>query len=408
MPRLTDTRVPSYRFHRPSGQAVVTLDGRDVYLGTHGSAASKSKYNRLTGEWLAAGRRLPADPQATTIAEIVALFRQHAKTYYRRPDGTNTSEIYAFDAAVAPLLKMYGKTPAAEFGPIRLETVRQQMIRLQWARTSINKHTSRIRHIFKWAASREMIDVTVADRLKTLAGLEVGRSEATEPDPVKPVAIEHVEAVYPFVSRQVEGMIRLQLITGMRSGEVVIMRTGDIDRSGKLWVYRPQHHKTLYRGHTREIYLGPKAQEVVNQFLKLDPKAFIFDPRDAEQDRRDRQHAARKTPAGMGNEPGTNRRRKPARQIGDRYDVASYRRAITRACDKANAQRKTESADESEVRAVPHWHPHRLRHTAATALRKTHGIEAAQVILGHKTLDVTELYAEQNVEQAMRIMAQVG
>jgi integrase len=53
-------------------------------------------------------------------------------------------------------------------------------------------------------------------------------------------------------------------------------------------------------------------------------------------------------------------------------------------------------------------HPHQLRHTAATELRKTHGLEAAQVILGHKTLTVTQLYAEKNVEAAMKIMAEIG
>lgn len=41
-------------------------------------------------------------------------------------------------------------------------------------------------------------------------------------------------------------------------------------------------------------------------------------------------------------------------------------------------------------------------------LRREYGLEAAQVILGHKTLKVTELYAEKNVEAAQRIMAQVG
>lgn len=32
-------RIPSYRLHKASGQAVVTLDGRDHYLGVHDSAA---------------------------------------------------------------------------------------------------------------------------------------------------------------------------------------------------------------------------------------------------------------------------------------------------------------------------------------------------------------------------------
>jgi hypothetical protein len=38
MPKLK-TKTPSYRLHKGSGQAVVTLSGKDIYLGVHGSAA---------------------------------------------------------------------------------------------------------------------------------------------------------------------------------------------------------------------------------------------------------------------------------------------------------------------------------------------------------------------------------
>jgi hypothetical protein len=51
MPRLTASN-PKYQKHRASGQAVVTLDGRDFYLGPHGTQASRDEYDRLVGEWL--------------------------------------------------------------------------------------------------------------------------------------------------------------------------------------------------------------------------------------------------------------------------------------------------------------------------------------------------------------------
>ena len=41
MPKLSSVRGPSYCKHRGSGHAVVTLNGRDVYPGAHGTAASK-------------------------------------------------------------------------------------------------------------------------------------------------------------------------------------------------------------------------------------------------------------------------------------------------------------------------------------------------------------------------------
>jgi hypothetical protein len=73
MPRLTNA-TPSYREHRPSGQAVVTLDGRDHYCGPHGTRPSRAEYDRLIGEWLANGRRPLTTAGDLTVAELVAQF----------------------------------------------------------------------------------------------------------------------------------------------------------------------------------------------------------------------------------------------------------------------------------------------------------------------------------------------
>lgn len=48
-----------------------------------------------------------------------------------------------------------------------------------------------------------------------------------------------VDAVLPFVSPQVKAMIELQRLTGMRPGEVCLMRTCDIDVTGKIWIFLP-------------------------------------------------------------------------------------------------------------------------------------------------------------------------
>jgi len=48
--------VPTYRRHKKSGQAIVTLpDGfgnrKDFYLGPYGSAKGRREYSRLIEEW---------------------------------------------------------------------------------------------------------------------------------------------------------------------------------------------------------------------------------------------------------------------------------------------------------------------------------------------------------------------
>jgi len=80
--------IPAYSHHKPSGQAVVRLNGRDHYLGPHGTAASRAEYNRLIGEWMAGGRRLPSAPEISiTINEILLSYKGHVEQYYRRPMG---------------------------------------------------------------------------------------------------------------------------------------------------------------------------------------------------------------------------------------------------------------------------------------------------------------------------------
>lgn len=229
------------------------------------------------------------------------------------------------------------------------------------------------------------------------------------------------------MSRQAAALVQLQLLTGARPGELLALRGCDIDTTAQPWVYVPASHKNSHRGHKRVIFFGPKAQRIVGEFLKPDLNGYLFSPADAERESRERRHAARVTPLAYGNSPGTNRRRNPKRRPGERYTVTAYRRAIARACDRAFppperlAARDGESERTWLARLSPEqkgelaawrrkhrWHPHQLRHNAATELRKRFGIEAAQVILGHCSLDVTQVYAAKDVEAARRIMADVG
>jgi integrase len=425
MPRLTVAN-PKYRKHRASGQAVVTLDGREFYLGPHGTKASHSEYDRLIGEWLANGRQLQVvsdQPPDLTVTELAAAFWRHAQDYY--PD--SPGEQGCFKHVLQILKRLYGRTPAAEFGPLALQAVQREMVAAGWCRKHVNRQTGRLRQVFKWATAREMVPASVHHALQAVAGLRRGKTEARETQPVQPVPVEHVTAVLPYVSRQVRAMIELQLVTGMRPGEVCAMRTADVDTTGKLWVYAPAKHKTAHHGHTRTIYLGPKAQQVLAEFLRTDLHAPVFAPADAEAERRAALHKARKTPMSCGNTPGTNRRAKPAKTPGAQYTRASYLRAIWGGCDRAFpppaplCKANGETLAERHARLTPkqhkelevwrrdhRWHPNRLRHSAATFLRKEYGLEAAQVILGHKTLAVTEIYAEKNVAAAMRIMSAVG
>jgi len=109
-------KKPSYRKHKPTGQAVITLNGKDFYLGLHGSKASKREYDRRVSEWLANDRTLKSGYDIT-ITELMAAYLRYAKRYYVH-DGQLTSEYSSVKRAIKPLRMLYGKTESASFGPL--------------------------------------------------------------------------------------------------------------------------------------------------------------------------------------------------------------------------------------------------------------------------------------------------
>ena len=303
-------RVPSYRHHKPTGQAVVTFNGRDRYLGRHGSAASRREYKRLVAEWAASGGSPNADDDLT-VAEIIQRFRHHAEAYYRGPDGQQTCEVENIRKACRILRVLYGDTLAKDFGPLALQAVRGALIDKGYCRTSINRDVGRIKLLFKWAGAQVLIPPSVYHGVQTVAGLRTGRSGAKESDPVRPVPQAFVDAVLDHVTPTVAALIRLQLLTAARPGELLIMRTCDLDTSGRIWTYTPEKHKNAYRGHRRTIYLGPQAQQILRPFLKTELAAYVFSPQETWERFLVDRHALRKTPLSCGNSPGTNRRHKP-------------------------------------------------------------------------------------------------
>jgi hypothetical protein len=196
MPKLNG-RVPCYRLHRRSGQGIVTLNGRDHYLGPHGSQTSVDKYDRLIAEWLASGRsvqRQEDDSLAPSISHVIHAFWEHAKVHYRRPDGSPTSELDNFRQALRPLRRLYGTSSSLKFGPQALKAVREHMISLDWCRTNINKQVSRINSMFRWAVENELVPARVHQALLAVRGLQRGRTTARESEPVVPVSEEQIGA----------------------------------------------------------------------------------------------------------------------------------------------------------------------------------------------------------------------
>ena len=425
-------RVPRYRLHRASGQAIVTIDGRDVYLGKHGTTASREAYQEKIEQWRhslqrAESRRfnqvpkeqIAAPDMVTTVTELIVAYVKFALLYYCK-DGKPTNEVTAVKAALKIVRQQYGQSPVASFGPRALKQCREVMISKDWSRKHINKQVDRIKRMFKWGVEEEKVPSTVDDSLRCVAGLKRGRTTAREGRKVLPISDADVQVTIEHLPEVVADMVRLQRRTGMRPAEVCMMRPMDLDRSGDVWTYQPESHKTQHYGKERVVFVGPQAQSVLLCYLARDAADYCFQPRDSEMKRRAAAHAIRRTPMSTGNVPGSNcvgyKRRRPP---GCHYTVDSYRRAIGRACDHAfphphlGQLRKavlseSQAAELRSWRRSHRWFPNQLRHSAATEIRKRYGLEAAQVALGHAQANVTQLYAERNYTLAAKVAREVG
>jgi integrase len=407
MPRSLLRSQPKYRHFKPRNLAVVRLDGRDVYLGKYDSAESWEQYYRLladrkapTAQPASQTSRSEAKPTFIGVSVAIEAFLNHAQTYYAKATA-RTREYDNLTHALKPLNELFGLTNANEFGPKSLMLVRQHMIGRQLSRKTINARVNRIKRFFKWTVEQELVVPTVLLGLQAVAGLKQGRTDARETEPVRPVADEHVNATLPYLTPVVQAMVKLQRLTGMRPCEVVMMRLCDIERGGEIWVYEPAKHKNLWRGHQRLVPLGPKAQEILKPFLDRPAEAFIFSPQESEVQRNAERRKNRKSPM----TPSQAKRKpkaKPKKTARDRYDTASYRRAIDYGVKIANKKRKENEPE------IPAWFPLQLRHTRATEVRRGYGLDGAQSALGHKNADVTQVYAEKNLELAVRIAKETG
>lgn len=344
--------IPSYRLHKPSGQAVATVDGHDHYLGPHDSPASRVAYGALIAA-ISGGQPAPepAKDEPRVVDDLVRPFWEWVKTYYVK-HGEQTDEVDCYRSAIRPLRKLYAETPISDFGPLKLRAVRDAMIRKGWSRGFINKSVGRLRKMFRWGVSHELVAAEILTALEAVEPLLAGRTVAPDLPPRGSVSDEHIEAVRRRVKPRTRDMIDLMRLTGVRPGELVRLTTGMIDRSGDVWRCEMKSHKTEHHGKVRRIYFGASAQMILNRHLKADPDARLF----------------------------------PMKR-------ATFSGLIKDACKRAK---------------IPKWTPHWLRHTTATKVRAQHGIEDAQVLLGHASPDMTAIYSKEQDERAIALVRQIG
>jgi len=397
------------------------VNRKRIYLeGAFNSPESRADYDKKCRELLSL--RTEPDKFHTTVFQLYEQFMEHAKVYYRK-HGKETSEVSCFRQACAPLLELYAMMPVRDFDSEHLEQVQELMQDWKIIRNSLNRHIGRIRRMFKWGARKKLVPLEVFARLDAdyVPDLIEGRCRAEDNDPVEGVPLERVELIKPFVTRHVWGIIMVQYYGAMRASEVLRMRAIDIkvrpnpeEVDGEQWEYHPpvyktEHHKNKKK-HKRRVAIGPKAREIIRQFMTTDVMAPIFDPAQARREF---------VTAKYGKGKKANRRKgAPAH-----YTLAGYECSVRRACEKAfempkhlrkiNPKLKPSEQEELKEMAAA-WRkencftPHQLRHEMSTLIDEEFDAESAQIALGHQRLDTTEGYIHRKMTKAQEIARKLG
>jgi integrase len=247
----------------------------------------------------------------------------------------------------------------------------------------ILEQLKRLYRVFKWAvASRKFSGekwLQITEWMKHRQDSSFGEQSKR----VEPVSDRVVEMTLPFLSPVVRDMVVLQGMIGCRPSELCNLHGSIIDRTGEDWIAELTEHKNAKRGKRRTIPFHGKAKAIVEKYIK-DGDSFLFSPKESETIRLGKQATGRR----KGNKPG------------EHYTKDSYARAIVRACDKAFPPPDGLSETKAEQWRKDHrWSPNRLRHSVASKLIATQGIEHAAAMLGHASTKTTERYTRSASEQ---------
>jgi integrase len=390
MSRKRKRQLPGYLLHKASGQARVVINGKDIWLGKHGTSESHDRYDEEISKVLEQTRLSETN---ISISEVLAAFWAFAKKRYGNTGKGRYGAAVSWRPIIRLLRERHGDDRPRDFGPLALRALIEEMPSHGWNRRYANDHIGRIKRIFKWAASQELVDHSVYQRLLTVAGIRFGEFDAMEePAEVEPVADSVVAATIPFLSPMLVDMVHIQRLTACRPGELLIMRPSDIDRTSDIWLFVPERHKSQHRGKKRSIAIGPRAQELLAPHLLKMPTDYCF-------------------PSG----------------VRTKYTTDSYRRAIQRACDRAfpapgELARQSGESERARMRRLTdeqkadlliwqsdhHWSPHQLRHAAGTAIREEFDVEYAQAMLGHSRISTTEIYAQKSKTKMFEAARKLG
>ena len=400
-------RPPKLCHNKRQNFAYIYINRKQIYLGKWGSDEAKAAYTRFLMEWAksktATETRL--HPGKISLVEVVYAFMED----FRARPSKSLSDLNTYIFLGKRICSLFPDYAADDFRIRDLETLRDSFQKEgyrrggkkhEYTRTYLNKLMNRAKSIFSWGVSKEMVSAETYARLKFLVPLRRGQTSAPEPEKKHTVSDTDFNAVLKFLTPTYRDIATILRYTGMRPSELANMRVCDIEKAKELWIYRPTEHKTAYRGNTRSIVIGEKAQKALKRHLKnRGEEEYVFTPARIMEEYWTKKRSHRKskvTPSQIGR--GNQRKEKRTAKLSGKLNTCLIGKAVKRACQLALDAKKIKTP----------WTPYELRHTAITEARIHFGAEAAQHFAGHSTIHTQEVYDHSAILSASNVARELG
>jgi integrase len=279
-----------------------------------------------------------------TLRQLVTLYLDHAKKFYRRRSGQQTREAANMSAVLTRWMGYASE--ASDPSKINRHQVKawlDQLAAEQLSRIYVNQCLSRLRRFVRWAVDLDYIPLRVTEELRLVRPLAPLRSSAKEPKQHTELSPDHIAQISAHLPRWARDVIQLLTLTGARPGELLELTNAEVHLDSKPRL-TPLQHKTAHRGRHRIVPLSPAAIVIIERWHRpfLPADRLIYSDRSVE------------------------------------LSTQSLTTAWIRARRKAG---------------LPSAELYDIRRTVARKVRRTKGLEAAQALLGHAHASTTEIYA---------------
>jgi len=399
MKNLT-SKPPELRRHKSKNLGYVRHHGKQIYMKGryHESGPDDVCWNnyRVWCKTEFVQRQSRKHPDLT-VAKSLEQYAEHYWTIYDPNDVQLQSN---FRQRIRELLRSMAHI--LDKHPDQVDVADLDIMRDLWTERglsirSMRHYFSYVRKFFQWCVSKGLTGVEIMTHLDCLPPIDTKEyPKAKPPQRRQPVTVEQVKRTLPHLTATAAAMVQTSLHTGMRPGELCRMRWQDIDVSGDIWVYTPTYHKNTWRGKERNIYIGETAQAILNHYQSIRPlpdSEYIWMSGESWVFGRLARDNNRQTAAALvHNIPW---------QMTGYLKTHNFHQSIQRACKSAG---------------VEAWSPYQCRHYFAREMLKgitqiyldggadAPPMEAVASLLGHYSINTTEIYTGKNDTLAKGIL----